>query len=137
MANRTVLEDPVASAGGGARLPAWGQEAIIDLYGCGPAALEDAGTITRFLAAVVQAIGMTAHGEPELELFGSGSLHGYSAKQWIETSSIILHMDVPGHRCFINVFSCQAFESADAAQVAITYFGGTAHVRVLQRGDDS
>ena len=113
----------------------WGVEAIIDLYGCRRGTLENEHTIRRFLADLVGAIGMTAHGGPELIRFGQGDLHGWSAKQWIETSSVIVHCDEGRHRrCFIDVFSCAPFDAGEAAAVAVDHFGGRATVRVIERG---
>jgi S-adenosylmethionine/arginine decarboxylase-like enzyme len=53
--------------------------------------------------------------------------------QFIETSSITVHADEVSARCFVDVFSCRAFEPAEAARVAVEHLGGTATVRVLER----
>jgi S-adenosylmethionine decarboxylase len=69
----------------------WGMLAAIDLHHCEPVLVADADTIRRFVPAVIDAIGMQAHGPLHLERFGDGELEGWSAMQFIETSSITVH----------------------------------------------
>jgi S-adenosylmethionine/arginine decarboxylase-like enzyme len=113
--------------------PPWGMLAAIDLHGCERPALADAETIRTFVAAVIDAIGMRAHGPLHLERFGDGELEGWSAMQFIETSSITLHADEVAGRCFVDVFSCRPFDPDVAAGIAAGHFGGTATVTVLWR----
>jgi S-adenosylmethionine/arginine decarboxylase-like enzyme len=68
-----------------------------------------------------------------LERFGDGDLEGWSAMQFIETSSITVHADEFGARCFVDVFSCRTFDPERAAAVAVEHFGGMATLRVLRR----
>ena len=49
-----------------------------------------------FVPAVIDAIGMRAHGPLLLERFGDDELEGWSAMQFIETSSITIHADEVG-----------------------------------------
>ena len=56
--------------------------------------------------------------------------------QFIETSSITIHADEFGGRCFIDVFSCRPFDAERAAAVAVAHFGGTPTLRVLQPMSD-
>jgi S-adenosylmethionine/arginine decarboxylase-like enzyme len=111
----------------------WGMLAAIDLHGCRFAALADPNTIGAFVSAVIEAIGMRAHGPLQLERFGEGDLQGWSAMQFIETSSITLHADEFGCRCFVDVFSCRPFDPAVAAAIAVAHFGGAATVTALRR----
>jgi S-adenosylmethionine/arginine decarboxylase-like enzyme len=111
----------------------WGQLAAVDLHGCDRARLADPDLIRRFVPALVEAIGMRAHGPLGLERFGDGELEGWSAMQFIETSSITLHADEVGSRCFVDIFSCRPFPGAVAAEIAVDYFGGTPTLTVLQR----
>ena len=83
------------------------------------------------MPTVIDAIGMRAHGPLALERFGDGELEGWSAMQFIETSSITIHADEFSGRCFIDVFSCRAFDPEIAAAVAVAHFGGTRTLRVL------
>jgi S-adenosylmethionine/arginine decarboxylase-like enzyme len=77
--------------------------------------------------------GMRAHGPLRLERFGDGDLEGWSAMQFIETSSITIHADEFSGRCFVDVFSCRAFDPEVVAAVAVAHFGGRHTVRALER----
>jgi S-adenosylmethionine decarboxylase len=116
----------------GTYLP-WGMLAAIDLHGCERSRLEDPGTLRRFVPSLINAIGMRAHGPLMLERFGDGELEGWSAMQFIETSSITIHADEICGRCFVDVFSCRPFDSGAAAAVAVAHFGGTFTLTVLHR----
>jgi len=111
----------------------WGMLAAIDLHGCERSRLEDPDTLRRFVPNLINAIGMRAHGPLILERFGDGELEGWSAMQFIETSSITVHADEVCSRCFVYVFSCRPFDSSAAAAVAVAHFGGTFTLRVLHR----
>jgi len=112
---------------------AWGTLAAIDLHGCDLDALADPTCIRTFVSAMIEAIGMRAHGPLALQRFGTGGLEGWSAMQFIETSSITVHTDEVCDRCFVDVFSCRPFDSGAAAAVAVAHFGGTFTLRVLHR----
>jgi S-adenosylmethionine decarboxylase len=107
--------------------------ATIDLHGCDRGRLADPDSIRRFVPAVIAAIGMRAHGPLALDRFGDDELEGWSAMQFIETSSITIHADEVWGRCFVDVFSCRRFEADIAAAIAVEHFGGTPTVTVLQR----
>jgi S-adenosylmethionine/arginine decarboxylase-like enzyme len=107
--------------------------AAIDLHGCDRGALADPETIRGFVPALIEAIGMRAHGSLMLERFGDDELEGWSGMQFIETSSITVHADEVFGRCFVDVFSCRPFDPDEAGAVAIAHFGGTPAVRVLKR----
>jgi S-adenosylmethionine decarboxylase len=111
----------------------WGTLAAIDLHGCARERLADPDSIRRFVPALIDAIAMRAHGPLALERFGDGELEGWSAMQFIETSSITIHADEVSGRCFIDVFSCRSFDADRAADLALEHFGGTLTLRVLAR----
>ena len=111
----------------------WGMLAAIDLHGCDRARLADPDTIRRFVPAVIEAIGMQAHGPLALDRFGDAELEGWSAMQFIETSSITVHADEVYCRCFVDVFSCRRFDPDRAAAIAARHFGGEPAVTVLSR----
>jgi S-adenosylmethionine/arginine decarboxylase-like enzyme len=111
----------------------WGLMAVIDLHGCPRERVEDPETIRRFVPTVIEAIGMRAHGPLMIERFGEGELEGWSAMQFIETSSITIHADEFAGRCYVDVFSCKDFDPQLAAAIAVDHFGGTADVTVLHR----
>lgn len=111
----------------------WGQLAAIDLHGCDPERVATADSIRRFVPSVIYAIGMRSHGPLAVERFGDGDLEGWSALQFVETSSISVHADEVGGRCFVDIFSCRPFDADVAAAIAVEHFGGTPTVTVLQR----
>jgi S-adenosylmethionine/arginine decarboxylase-like enzyme len=116
-----------------AALAPWGMMAVIDLHDCDRERLADAGTIRAFVTEVVAAIEMVTHGPTRLERFGVGELEGWSAMQFIETSSLTIHADEFGGRCYVDLFSCKAFDAELAAGVAVRYFGGSPRLTVLHR----
>ena len=128
LATATVRSDPEPR-----RYAPWGMLAAVDLHGCDRERLEDPDRIRGFVATLVDAIDMRAHGPVLLERFGDGELEGWSAMQFIETSSITLHADEFGARCFVDVFSCRPFDADRAAAVAVAHFGGAPTLRVLRR----
>jgi hypothetical protein len=71
----------------------WGMLAAIDLHGCERSRLEEPDTLRRFVPSLIDAIGMRGHGPLALDRFGDGELEGWSAMQFIETSSITVHND--------------------------------------------
>ena len=107
--------------------------AAIDLHGCERSRLEDPATLRRFVPSLIDAIGMRAHGPLALDRFGDGELEGWSAMQFIETSSITVHTDEVSGRCFVDVFSCRLFDSEVAAAIAVAHFGGAVTLTVLHR----
>ena len=111
----------------------WGLFAAIDLHDCRPDRVSDPDTIRRFVPSVIHAIGMRSRGDLVLDRFGDGELEGWSAMQFIETSTITLHADEIENRCFVDIFSCRAFDPDAAAAIATEHFGGTATVTTLRR----
>ena len=118
---------------GGRLYAPWGMLAAIDLHGCDRSRLEDPVHIRRFVPTLIEAVGMRAHGPLMLDRFGDGRLEGWSAMQFIETSSITIHADEVFGRCFVDVFSCRPFDPDAATATAVAHFGGTATVTMLQR----
>jgi S-adenosylmethionine decarboxylase len=97
---------------------------VIDVRGCDLSAVSSADVIRRFLVELVPALGMLPQGDPIVKRFGEGDLEGWSAVQFIETSSITLHADEVKGRCFIDVFSCKSFDAEIAASLAQKAFHG-------------
>jgi len=101
---------------------AWGLLASLNLYGCDQNKITDLNVIRDFLKQLCAAIDMKPHGEPLMGQFGEGSLEGYSALQFIETSSITVHFDDKGdNRAFIDIFSCKFFDAAKAREFCQNY----------------
>jgi S-adenosylmethionine/arginine decarboxylase-like enzyme len=111
----------------------WGTLAAIDLHGGDRTRLADPINIRRFVPTVIAAIGMRAHGPMMIDRFGNDQLEGWSALQFIETSSITIHADEVFGRCFVDIFSCRRFDPDAAAAIAVEHFGGTPTVTLLER----
>jgi S-adenosylmethionine/arginine decarboxylase-like enzyme len=124
--------EPAAASRPAAVTP-WGMMAVIDLQDCDRARLADPDTIRRFVPEVIEAIDMRAYGPLHIERFGEGDLEGWSAMQFIETSSLTIHTDEFGDRCYVDLFSCKAFEPELAAAIAAKHFGGWPKLTVLHR----
>ena len=131
--NALTVPRAVPTPAAGRTYAPWGILAAIDLHGCDSGRLADPDSLRAFVPAVIDAIGMRAHGPLALERFGDGELEGWSALQFIETSSITIHADEVSGRCFVDVFSCRPFEPDIAAAVAVAHFGGTPTITVLVR----
>ncbi len=102
---------------------AWGMLASIDLSGCDNKLIQSPKAIKKFVAELIEKINMKPYGSTHLKKFGEGSLEGYSAMQFIETSSVVLHLDdKTGDRGFIDIFSCKFFDPSLAEEFAKKYF---------------
>lgn len=101
----------------------WGISAAIDLHGCNHDRLTDAKLLEDFVKQIIEVINMKAHGPCHIDRFGEGSLEGYSAIQFIETSSITVHLDEREDRAYVDIFSCKNFDTEKALQFAREYFG--------------
>ncbi len=99
----------------------WGKSVSINLFDC-DISLFYPDPIKKFINEVIKVVDMKAHGPCYVDCFGIGELKGYSAMQFIETSSITVHTDEPGKRCFIDIFSCKDFDSKLAAEISNKYF---------------
>ena len=98
------------------KLKCWGILASIDLYECKPEFIRQPKKIKEFIFRLCSAIKMKKYGAPMIKRFGDGDLLGYSALQFIETSSITLHFDETENRAFVEIFSCKYFEPEEARQ---------------------
>jgi S-adenosylmethionine/arginine decarboxylase-like enzyme len=96
------------------KLKCWGMLASFDLYECKPEHIRRPEKIREFIFKLCSAIKMKRFGEPLIKKFGAGDLLGYSALQFIETSSITLHFDETENRAFIEIFSCKFFDPEKA-----------------------
>lgn len=102
---------------------AWGLLASIDLAGCDHEMIQSPKAIKQFIKELIVLLKMQAHGPTRVEKFAEDSLEGYSAFQFIETSSIVIHFDdKAGDRAFIDIFSCCFFNPEAAEKFAKKYF---------------
>ncbi len=103
----------------------WGMVASIDVHNCNPAYLRDPEKLKDFITGLVEAVDMVKHGPTHIERFGDESKHpgpGYSAMQFIETSSVTLHCDEYENRIFIDLFSCKYFDPEVAETFSKDFF---------------
>lgn len=100
----------------------WGKSVSIDLHDCDLSIISNPQMIQEFIYSVIKVIDMVPHGPCHIERFGVDNLEGYSAMQFIETSSITVHCDEPGLRAFIDIFSCKDFEPQTAVNFSQIFF---------------
>ena len=109
----------------------YGKELILDIHGCGPGEF-DRDEIKQYFDDLCVRIDMkqcALHfwddiGVPEEEKQTSPHTVGTSAVQFILTSNIIVHTLPLLGKVFINIFSCKDFNSRDAADFTVDFFGG-------------
>lgn len=106
-------------------LKAWGLVASVDVYGCNREIISHRERIKEFIIKLVDHIGMVRYGPAMIERFAEGSLEGFSALQFIETSSITMHFDEQKNRAFIDVFSCKCFDPEAAQNFCQEYLEGS------------
>lgn len=104
--------------------PVWGQHLILDLAGCPRERLTDAAHLRAWVGNLVEAIGMKAYGEPQLEHFAEHSYDasGYTLLQLIETSNICAHFAENLGQVYIDIFSCKCFDESAAVALCRAYF---------------
>ena len=100
----------------------WGKIVIINLYGCKKELLKDKQYLKDFAKLVCKEIGMKPHWEAMVEGFWKWNLKWNSMLQFIETSSISVHLDEVWNRAFIDIFSCQEFDDRKAKRFCENYF---------------
>jgi len=100
----------------------WGQLLSVDLGECDYSLLTSREKISEFCGELCEKIKMVPHGKPIIKRFGEGELEGYSAIQFIETSSITAHLDEFGLRAFIDIFSCKTFDGKKAEKFCQSFF---------------
>jgi len=104
-------------------IPPWGKSVSINLFNCKRDLITNPSSLRKYIQEVISYIKMEAHGPCHIERFGDGTLEGYSAMQFIETSSITLHADEVHNRCFVDIFSCKDFNTDRAARFTQKFFG--------------
>lgn len=105
----------------------WGKHLILDCAGCNFVLINDQTNIREFIKELVRRIGMTVHGEPQIEFLLPGTDNeGYSVLQMITTSNISMHFVNSTKEAYIDVFSCKDFDTIVALEVVTAYFEPTA-----------
>ena len=105
------------------RIP-WGYHAMVDVHGCDKQAITDAEVVKGFAKALVEAIDMTAYGEPQVVDFANHDPNkgGFTLVQLIETSNICAHFVSATGDAYFDVFSCKPFEIKAVIDTINTYF---------------
>lgn len=107
----------------------YGQELILDLHGC-DVSLFNRDDLRRFFRRLCRRIDMKPEalhfwddvGVPPEECQTEPHTKGTSAVQFILTSTIVVHtLDMTG-KVFVNIFSCKAFDAADAEEFCAGFF---------------
>jgi S-adenosylmethionine/arginine decarboxylase-like enzyme len=103
----------------------FGWELIMDLYECDPDAISSEHAIKTYARKLCDLLEMKPYGEALTPYFGENQEHtkGYSLLQFIETSSITGHFSEHTRACYINIFSCKAYDVDKAESFTKTHFG--------------
>jgi S-adenosylmethionine/arginine decarboxylase-like enzyme len=109
----------------------WGKSVAISLQECEHDRLTNPELLKEFIAEVIKVVDMEAYGPCYVERFGEGNIEGYSAMQFITTSSITAHLDEVSNRAFIDIFSCKDFDADVAEQFAQKFFNATESSKVI------
>jgi len=112
----------------------YGQELILNLYGCDPKTISSKQEIKKFAITLCEdVIKMKRFGKPFVFHFGHDNplTSGYSLVQLIETSSVTAHFSEQKRSAYINIFSCAWFDSKKTAEFCEKFFNAsrmTSHI---------
>lgn len=126
---------PDLTAGPASGASPYGMELVLDLHGCELKDL-DHQRLEIFLVALCDLIDRKRHGEPIVWQDDSGvrHLHGVSAVQFIETSTIVCHPLPMLGAAFLNIFSCKSFDPVAAREYGVQLWQArSVHETVLVR----
>lgn len=102
---------------------AWGLLTSVDLYGCNPETIRDAGAIKKYVDDLSKLIEMKQFGETQIINFGEDEkVAGYSMVQLIETSLISGHFANKTNSAYIDIFSCKYYEPSVVAEFTKKFF---------------
>lgn len=106
----------------------FGQELILNLYGCNLATISSRSKIRAFVIELCDnVIHMKRYGKALIPHFGHENpiTSGFSLVQLIETSSITAHFSEYKKAVYLNIFSCAWFDAKKTTTFCKTYFGAT------------
>jgi S-adenosylmethionine decarboxylase len=109
----------------------FGQELILNLYGCDAEKISSKKHIRKFVTTLCDdVIRMKRFGRPLIPHFGHDNpiTSGYSLVQLIETSSVTAHFSEHKKSVYLNIFSCAWFDIKKTTQFCKTFF----HARRVQ-----
>ena len=105
----------------------WGYHLTVDCAGCNDA-ITNENAVAAFAKDMVEALDMTAFGEPQIVRFGEDpKVTGFTLIQLIETSNIAAHFCDYSGEAYIDVFSCKKFDIKDAIAVVEKHFAPVAY----------
>lgn len=89
----------------------WGAWAAVD-FTAPKEAIRSEAVCREIVSEVIQAIGMTPHGDPVVAWFGEPGTEkeGWTVVQLITTSHLAGHFCAHTGRCFLDIFSCRDFD---------------------------
>jgi len=103
----------------------YGQELILDLHGCEATRL-GLSDVRRYFGELCTLIDMEPGTIHFYEDKGSGpKSQGFSAVQFIITSSIVVHALPLLGAVYVNIFSCKTFDTDEASRFTASWFGST------------
>lgn len=115
----------------------YGQELVLDLYGCDLRKISDGKLIRKFVIELCdKVILMKRYGRALIPHFGHENpiTSGYSLVQLIETSSVTAHFSEYKRSVYLNIFSCKWFDADKTAMFCKKWFGASGFRKtVLQR----
>ena len=103
----------------------YGQELILNLYGCDLIIISSKEKIKRFVIELCDnVIHMKRYGEPFIPHFGHDNplTSGYSLVQLIETSSVTAHFSDFKKSVYLNIFSCAPFDPIKTQKFCKDFF---------------
>lgn len=104
----------------------WGYHYHYDVSGCNKDKVTDKEHVRKFLASLVESIGMTPMGEPLIEhIQQEGTDAGITAVQVITQSSITAHFIDETGDLYLDVFSCKEFDVNNVKAIVKIYFNPT------------
>ncbi len=107
----------------------WGTSASIDLKSCDSAKIRDKDEIFLFSKKICKLINMKPYGEPLIINFGEDPrVSGYTLVQLIETSSITAHFVNQSNAIYLDIFSCNKFDSNIVAEFTKIFFNADSYI---------
>lgn len=104
----------------------FGQELILNLYGCDLKKISSGKEIKKFVVTLCDdVIKMKRYGNALIPHFGHDNpiTSGYSLVQLIETSSVTAHFSEFKKSVYLNIFSCAWFDPKKTEQFCKKFFG--------------
>lgn len=103
----------------------FGQELILNLYGCDLEKISSGKTIKKFVITLCDdVIKMKRYGDAFIPHFGHDNpiTSGYSLVQLIETSSVTAHFSEYKKSVYLNIFSCAWFDARKTKEFCKKFF---------------